>query len=108
MSEPLWRVARCTDCKESRASIVIVRWGFNKDGTLSIYGVCRWCYRQMDITHTRTEQLGDEREMFNEWRRSGSDEADDFSLWEEDILPDGDLMEDDQEEGGSDGGEEDG
>lgn len=97
MSEPLWRTARCQHCKEVRASIVIIRWGFDKDGTFHIYGVCRWCYRPADITHTRVEIAGDVREAFNDWRRSGGDEAEDFSFWEEDILPNGDLIEDEKE-----------
>jgi len=86
MSEPLWRTAKCTSCKDDRASIVIVRWGFDKDGMFEVYGVCRWCLRASTIRHTREEINGDIREAFNSWveeaKESGSR---DFRYWEHEI-----------------------
>jgi len=91
MSEPLWRTARCTSCKDERASIVIVRWGFDKDGTFHVYGVCRWCLRASTITHTRDEIAGDIRQAFNNWKESGGDEAEDFTNWEWELEEGDDL-----------------
>ena len=90
MSEPLWRTAKCMSCKNENASIVIVRWGFDKDGTFLVYGVCRWCYRSATITHNREEQDGDIREAFNQWTENGGPEADDFYDWETELMEDDD------------------
>ena len=86
MSEPLWRTAKCTSCKDDRASIVIVRWGFDKDGMFEVYGVCRWCLRASTIKHTRDEIDGDIREAFLRWRdEDDGQEALDFSDWETEL-----------------------
>lgn len=86
MSEPFWRTARCVYCKDERASLIVVHWGFDKSGTLTVDGVCRWCLRPATITHTRREQDADIREAFNHWRdEADEEEAFDFSEWEYDL-----------------------
>ena len=78
----LWRGLRCKSCNTQQISVVVAHWGFDKDGTLYINGVCKNCFKQSIMTHTRDEQEADTRQAFNNWKEEGGEEADDFTQWE--------------------------
>ena len=80
MADPLWRRADCQNCKLRVPTFLIANWGFDKDGTLYLLGICRFCCKQTTITHTREEQEADIREAFSQWVETG--EAPDFKWWE--------------------------
>lgn len=83
MADVLWRRADCQTCTLRVPTFLIANWGFDKDGTLYLLGVCRFCCKQTTITHTREEQEADIRQAFNQWKGEGGEEASDFKWWEQ-------------------------
>jgi len=87
MSEPTWRGLKCTTCKTSSPSLVVVRWRFDKDGTFHILVVCRICFQKAMITHTFEEQQADSREDYLLWLTDQQDPMSvDMLIWENELL----------------------
>lgn len=100
MSTPLWRGAKCMSCRDERPSVIIAHWGYDKEGTLHVSGLCRWCLRNVTITHTFDEQRADVREAYNDWLERHSDQLSlDFIIWEDQMLEGRQLDEGDNDEG---------
>lgn len=82
-----WWLMKCKKCAGGSdiLTVVIHRVGFDKNWTLHIEGICRFCFTKVVFSHTRQEQVADVREAFNLWKAEGKEDASDFKDWEIEI-----------------------
>lgn len=78
-----WRMLKCRVCRSGYPSLIIVQWGFDKHGNLTIKVVCRVCLHKDTVTHSADEIAADRREAFMQWAMDQSDPMSvDFLIWE--------------------------
>ncbi len=91
MSDPIhgWRL-KCPECNIKHPTMLASHFGFDRNGTLSIIGVCRFCLREFTMEHDFDEIAGDVREAYNLWIEGGGQEQEDLELWESELFGDDD------------------
>lgn len=74
-------IVKCNSCKANLPTVIIVNFGFDKDGMLSLNCVCRLCFRKTTVTHTVEEIVRDIEQDRQAWMEEHPLEGD-FMEWE--------------------------
>jgi len=76
---------KCPQCKTNLPSLVAVSFQFDRHGTLSFTGACRFCLNGFSVEHNVDEISADIREAHNTWAEGHGQEQIDLHLWEQEI-----------------------